>query len=161
LKFHYYDANCLVKLVIKESGSSELQQSVEDLESVAITTSFCFYEALGVLKTKWSRQNRTDAISQKDYLTASAELCALIEGGNIQLEEFSFYDYESFRQSRKITEQHGIDLSDSFQLITLKKGMMAGLKTSIIPQLITEDKGIKLAAEELGLSVLRIDELNV
>ncbi len=161
MKFQYYDANCLVKLVVEETWSKELREHFYALGATAITTSFCFYEALGVLKTKWARNNRPDSITQENYLAASEELCALVEDSNIQLEELSFYDKESFRESEKITQQHGIDLSVSFQLITLKKGMMARLQTSIIPELITEDKGIGIAAKKLGLSVLKIEELNV
>jgi hypothetical protein len=161
LKFHYYDANCLVKLVIEENGFEKLRKHFYGRGSIAVTTSFCFYEALGVLKTKWSKKNREDSISQELYLSASEELCALVEDGNIQLEDLPFYDRESFRESEKITQQYGIDLSDSFQLITLKKGMMARLQTSINPELITEDKCIGKAAVKLGLSVLKIAELDV
>lgn len=39
--------------------------------------------------------------------------------------------------------------------------MMAQLQTPIIPELITEDKNIGNAAVKLGLSVLKIAELDV
>lgn len=64
-----------------------------------------------------------------------------------------------FENLKKITQEYGIDLSDAFQLITLRKGMMAHLQTSIIPELITEDKDIGKAAIKLGLSVLKIADL--
>ncbi len=92
MKFQYYDANCLVKLVVEETWSKELREHFYPLGATAITTSFCFYEALGVLKTKWARNNRPDSITQENYLAASEELCALVEDSNIQLEELSFYD---------------------------------------------------------------------
>ena len=161
MKIHYYDANCLVKLVLEETGSEELQEHFYNSCSFAVTTSFCFYEALGVLKTKWSNQNRDDAITMESYLAASEVLCALVDNENIQLEEMAFYNTESFRESEIITQEYGIDLSDSFQLVTLQKGMMARLRTPIIPELITEDEGIGKAAKKLGLSVLKIKELNV
>ena len=147
--------------MIEEDGSKRLRKHFYARGSVAVTTSFCFYEALGVLKTKWSKKNREDSISEELYLLASEELCALVEDENIQLESLSFYDRESFRESEKLTQQYDIDLSDSFQLITLKKGMMAQLQTPIIPELITEDKNIGKAAVKLGLSVLKIAELDV
>lgn len=107
--------------MIEEDGSKRLKKHFYGRGSVAVTTSFCFYEALGVLKTKWSKKNREDSISEELYLSASEELCALVEDENIQLESLSFYDRESFRESEKITQQYDIDLSDSFQLITFKK----------------------------------------
>jgi hypothetical protein len=148
-------------LVVEEDGSEKLRKHFYGRGSTAVTTSFCFYEALGVLKTKWAKKNREDSISQERYLSASEELCALVEDENIQLEDLSFYNRESFREAEKITQQYGIDLSDSFQLITLKKGMMAQLQTSIIPELITEDKNIGKAAVKLKLSVLKIADLSV
>ena len=160
MKFHYYDANCLVKLVVNEKWSKELKNHFYAIESTVVTTSFCFYEALGVLKTKWVRKNREDSISKEHYLAASEELCALIEDGNLQLEELPFYQAESFSAAQEITNKYGIDLSDAFQLITLKNGMMAQLETTITPELITEDKEIRKAAKEIGFSALTIEQLN-
>jgi len=161
LKIHYYDANCLVKLVVDEKDSTKLRQYFYEADSVAITTSFCFYEALSVLKTKWVKTNRADTISEKTYLTACLELSALIENGNIQLEELSFYDSKSLRESIDISREHNIDLSDSFQLVTLSKGMIAKLDPKITPILLSEDKGINKAAKIMGLPVSKISDLNV
>ena len=115
-QFHYLDANCLVKLVVDEAGSKELHNYCGKRGVVCASTSFCFYEALGVLKTKWSKQNRSDHISEETYLRACEELCALVEDEEIQLEEVAIYDRYSFNESEKLTKKYKIDLSDSFQL---------------------------------------------
>ena len=161
MRFHYYDANCLIKLVIDEAGSVELREFFYGLSSTAITTSFCFYEALSVLKAKWLKTTRVDSIPLERYLASSEELCALVEDGLIQIEELSFYDMDSFKQSEKLTKEYGVDLSDSFQLITIKNGMMAKLNTSVVPELITEDKNLCEAAKNLGLPCIKIEDLNV
>lgn len=158
-KFHYLDANCLVKLVVVEAGSKELRGHCERRGIICATTSFCFYEALGVLKAKWVNQKRPDHIQEETYLAACEELCALVENGQIQLEEVAIHNRLSFNESEKITKKYKIDLSDSFQLVSIRKGMLAQLKTPIVPALISEDGGVYKAAIEEGLKVLRICEL--
>ena len=159
IKFHYLDANCLVKLVVIEAGSKELHDHCGKQGIICATTSFCFYEAMGVLKTKWVKKNRPDHISEETYLAASEELCALVDDGVIQIEEVLIYNRETFNKSEKLTKKYKIDLSDSFQLISIKEGMLAQLKTSIKPELISEDGGVHKAAVGEGLKVLRINEL--
>lgn len=159
LKFHYIDANCLVKLVIDEAGSTELRAHRSKQGVICATTSFCFYEALGVLKTKWVQKNRPDHISEETYLSASEELCALVEDGQIQLEEVAIYNRRLFNKSERITKKYKIDLSDSFQLVSIREGMLAQLKTTIEPELISEDCGVYKAAAGEGLKVFKISEL--
>jgi len=158
-KFLYLDANCLVKLVVVEAGSEELRDHCEKQGIICATTSFCFYEALGVLKTKWVKKNRQDHISEETYLGACEELCALVEDGQIQIEEVAIHNRKSFNESEKLTKKYKIDLSDSFQLFSIKEGMLAQLETPIKPELISEDGGVYKAAVGEGLKVLRINEL--
>ena len=127
--------------------------------AVCATTAFCFYEALGVLKTKWSKQSRPDSIDQETYLSACQELCALVEDENIQIEVSTLHTREFFDDAERITKAYNIDLSDSFQLVSLKKGMMARLAISTRPVLITEDKDLRKAAKAEGLEVLGLDDL--
>ena len=159
LKLHYYDANCLIKLVIAEAGSDELRAHFYSTGIVSFTTSFCFYEALGVLKAKWIGKSRPDQITQEQYLAACEELCALVDDQNLQIEEQHFYDREAFSESERIVQTYGLDLSDAFQLVTLRSGMIARLAITITPELISEDKDLRNAAKSEGLSVLSISML--
>ena len=105
IKFHYYDANCLVKLVINEQGSNQLKDHFYHTGSVAITTDFYFYEALGVLKTKWVQKKRPDTIDKETYLAACEELCALVDNEQIQIESVAFYKSKFFNESEKLTKK--------------------------------------------------------
>lgn len=158
IKLRYLDANCLVKLVAEEHRSAELRKHFFQRGIVCATTTFCFYEALNVLKAKWVNQKRPDHISEKQYLAACEELCAIIEDGNIQLEEIFFSDRATFNESEKLVLTHKIDLSDAFQLVTLKRGMFSRLKVGD-PVLITEDGPLQKAAQHEGLRALDIDSL--
>ncbi len=158
IKLHYLDANCLVKLVVKEQRSVDLRDYFFRGGIICATTTFCFYEALGVLKTKWANKNRSDHISEEQYLAACEDLCAMVEDRNIELEEISFYDRSTFNESEKLVSTYKIDLSDAFQLVTLKRGMFAQLKVQD-PMLISEDGPILKAAQKEGLKVVNIDSL--
>ncbi|MEW8058543.1 MAG: hypothetical protein AB2787_03650 [Candidatus Thiodiazotropha endolucinida] len=158
-QFHYLDANCLVKLVVDEIGSNELREHCSKQGIIFATTNFCFYEALGVLKTKWIKKNRPDCISEESYLMACEDLCARVEDEQIKIEEIAIHNRQLFNDSEKLTKKYRIDLSDAFQLVSIKKGMLARLKTPINPNLISEDEGIYRAAKGEGLQVLKINEL--
>ncbi len=158
IKLHYLDANCLVKLVIEEYHSADLRKYFYRNGVVCATTTFCFYEALGVLKAKWINKKRPDHISEEQYFAACEELCALVEDENIELEEISFSDRATFNESEVLASTHKIDLSDAFQLVTLKRGMFARLEAGV-SVLISEDAGILKAAQQDGLNALGIASL--
>jgi predicted nucleic acid-binding protein len=50
IRIHYLDASAIVKLFIAEEGSDRLQKYFSE-ESNFYTTSLCFAEALGALKS--------------------------------------------------------------------------------------------------------------
>jgi len=158
IKLHYLDANCLVKLVAEEHRSGDLRNYFFQTGIVCATTTFCFYEALGVLKTKWVNKKRPDHISEEQYLAACEDLCAIVEDGNIQLEEIPFSDRATFNESEKLVSTYKIDLSDAFQLVTLKRGMFARLNVGD-PVLISEDGPFLRAAQQEGLKAVDIDSL--
>lgn len=158
IMLRYLDANCLVKLVIEEVSSTELRTHFFQYGVVCATTTFCFYEALGVLKAKWVGKKRPDNISEEQYLAACEELCALVEDQNIQLEDISFSDRKTFRESELLASAHHLDLSDAFQLVTLKRGMFARLD-GVRPVLISEDADIRKAAAKESLDALSIEDL--
>lgn len=160
IKFYYLDANCLVKLVVNESGSMKLRDHCWQQGIICATTSFCFYEALGVLKVKWIKKDRPDNIPTDIYLSACEELCALIEDEVIQLEDVVIHNRHAFNESEKLTKKYNIDLSDSFQLYSIREGMLSQLKTTVISKLITEDRGLYEAAIGEKLVALRIEDLN-
>ncbi|WP_306537111.1 hypothetical protein [Geobacter sp.] len=158
IKLHYLDANCLVKLVIEESRSNQLRNYFFQTGVVCASTTFCFYEALGVLKCKWANQKRPDHISSEQYFSACQDLCAMVEDGIIQLDEIPLADRATFNEAERIAASHKIDLSDALQLITLKRGMFARLDAGE-PILVSEDGKLLKAAREQKLKAMDIDSL--
>lgn len=158
IKFHYLDANCLVKLVIDEPRSSHLRNYFFQTGVVCASTTFCYYEALGVLKGKWLNTKRPDHISDEQYFAACQELCAMVEDGNIKLDEIPLANRATFNESETIATIHKIDLSDALQLVTLKRGMFARLNAGEAI-LVSEDGNLLIAAEKQNLKAVNIENI--
>jgi predicted nucleic acid-binding protein len=170
IRTHLLDSSALVKLLVKED-KSDLIRSYFDTHSVFWTTSFCFAETLGVLKRKWLTKSqktsgqsgsqgllaclRTKAhggsISQDQYLSASEELAALVRNESISIEEVQFTQRSVFDQAEDLAKKYGIDLVDSFQLVTLMIGFPSAMPEESRTILITADKGLAKAARSEGL----------
>src|SRR5438132_9070460 len=125
----YYDASALVKLLIKEEGSGIiLKYQSENYFSHFHTTSLCFAEIFGILKTK----RIYSEITEEQYLDASDELRSYISGGRIQISDVNIADVEIFYEAEKLVRKYppekdsknarrkSIDISDAFQIVTLK-----------------------------------------
>jgi predicted nucleic acid-binding protein len=65
------DASALVKMYVDEAGSEKVREFVA-AEARLYTTPLCFYEALNVLKNKYSRKE----ITRDQYDSATSNLVA-------------------------------------------------------------------------------------
>jgi predicted nucleic acid-binding protein len=146
VRTHYIDTSALVKLFVQEDGSKKLRDYFSK-HTVFHTTSLCFAEALGVLKAKKVRK----LISNDAYLNASEELCISAFGGSIEIDEISIATPQAFRESQRIAGKYSLDLIDSFQIYSLKEGMLSVLAADSRPILITADKDLANAAKSEGL----------
>ena len=144
-KVSYLDACAAVKLVIPELGSDQLNAYFAD-HSFSVT-SFCLFEALGVLKRK-------KEISRKQYFGACYLLIAYLQGKRIRIDDEPKIDsIETFMLARKFAEKHGLDLSDALQLVTVKHGKFCKLDKESKTVLITSDQSLAKAAKAEGLRV--------
>ena len=146
IRTHYLDTSALVKLFIDEAGTDVLKVYFDN-HSVFHTTSLCFAEALGVLKSKNSRKH----ISNEVYLSASEDLCISAFGHDIQIDEISITEPKAFRKSESLSKKYGIDLIDCFQIYTLLHGSLSILAEDSRPILITADKDLAKAAKSEGV----------
>lgn len=146
VRTHYIDTSALVKLFIQEDGSKKLKDYFSK-HTVFHTTSLCFAEALGVLKTKKVR----GVISNDAYLEACEELCIYASGGSIGIDEITIATPHAFKETQRIAKKYSLDLIDSFQIYTLKEGMLSVLAGDSRPILITADKDLAHAVKSEGL----------
>jgi predicted nucleic acid-binding protein len=147
LRTHYIDASAIVKLIVDEDGSKIIRKYFDE-QSIFHTTSLCFSESLGVLKTKWLYRSE---ITEKQYLSSTWHLLAMIGEKAIEIEEVNIYKSIIFQEVKSISQSYSLDVSDALQLYALKKGILSVFKYESTPILITADNNLANAAKNEGL----------
>lgn len=160
----YLDATAAVKLVVKELHSETLRNYFGPRTGFVMTP-FCFYETLSTLKGKW--QGRKDPQGHKAEMTEAAyhDACyfflAYVHSRKIDIEEDFILSSLGVRsETERLAKQHGLDFSDSLQLLTIKNGRYKSFADASKTLLISDDKKLVEAAREEGLSVWFLRESN-
>lgn len=148
IRTHYLDASAIVMLLIREADSDKIHNYFRQYSNFR-TTSLCFAEALGVLKAK--RFWRTPKITQNEYLQACNLLMAYVRNETISIEEVPTNQRSVFEEVEDLVKKYSVDLSDAFQIYTLKKGFFSPLEGDSAPWLITGDSTLATAAKTEGL----------
>jgi len=146
----YLDASVMVKLFIDEKGHEIVRKFFND-NTWFYSTSFCFTEALSVLKVKYTYRNE---INQKQYIFALRNLWNLATNNNIRVENIDFSKQNSFSKCEEIIKRDNIDFIDAMQIITIKNTFsLLKLGTDSEPLLITADSNLAKTAKYEGIRV--------
>lgn len=145
------DASALVKLYIREAGSSDLHNYLHG-QATWYTTQFCFFEALSVLKIKYKGHNRPDRISEDEYHNAGFALVADFEAHSERVRDINFTDVHVFDEVQRLCRKYAsLDFSDAFQIVSVKRGYFSKLCGDSSTVLVTADKGLGEAAKREGI----------
>jgi predicted nucleic acid-binding protein len=147
IRVYYLDASALVKILIKEEGSEKVLQYFPSLDSFS-TTSLCFAETLGVLKTKYFYRKE---ITKKEYLNASTELMGYVQENLLHIDEVNITHNEIFEDVENIIYKYNLDVSDAFQIVTIKKSYFSKFECDSKPILVTADECLETVAKKEGL----------
>src|SRR5262249_42925112 len=116
------------------------------------TTSLCFAEALGVLKSKYVNRRRTDHIDEDTYLTAADELRAYVKNDPIELVDVGINDSAVFSEVEEIARRYSLDVSDVYKIIKIKNAHFK-ISPKAHQTLIPADTGLAKAARAEKLRV--------
>ena len=151
-----FDASALLKLYVQEDGSDELR-TYWNREPTKFTTSLCFYEALTLLKVCHFYRKILDV---EAYKKATLDLCAWFGVISKDIPEPNFLSPAVFFAAQRTAERYKIDLSDAFQIHTVKEGFFSHLSADSRTILVSADRDLVKAARAEGLRVWSIlDEL--
>ena len=143
------DASALVKLHVDEAGA-EIIRPYFDHEPTKYTTPFCFYEALNCLKRKWKEKG----ITKEQYLDAAFCLSAWYGAASRDIKDLDFTLHTTFAEAKRIAERwKSLDLSDAFQILSVRDGCYSGSARESRPILVTADEDLAKAANAEGLRV--------
>jgi len=140
------DASALVKIYTKEDGSDILKKYLQE-EATQYATPICFYEALNVLKTKWLFRKE---ISKKEYLDACFKMTAWFSATQLE-DDVNFLSPHTFKAVQDIAGRNNLDLSDAFQIVSVKEGYFHPLIAESKTVLVTADKALAKAATKEGI----------
>lgn len=144
-----FDASALVKLYTTEAGS-DIVREYFDREPTKYATQFCFYEALNVLKVKWLYRKE---ITRDEYLYAAFHLSAWHGASSERVNDLDFTSPLTFGNAKRLVEKTSLDLSDAFQILSVKTGYFSRMIGDSSTVLVTADKNLAAAARSEGLRV--------
>jgi len=141
------DASALLKLYVDEEGSDIIRQ-YKNTEGTCYTTPFCYYETLTLLKVNWLYRKNID---KKEYLKSSLELTAWFSHISKRVNDIDIKDREIFNEVQDIAKRNEIDISDAFQILSVKNGYFSHMCGESKTILVTADKLLARAARKEGL----------
>ena len=146
----FFDASALVRVFTEEPGSDRVRPYF-DGRPTKYTTPFCFYETLSALKGKWRHKG---LLTATQYLDAAFRLTAWY-GATTRtgINDLNFADPITFNRARGIVERTSLDLSDAFQILSVKYGYFSPLIRDSATVLVTADRALAEAARSEGLKV--------
>ena len=145
----FFDASALVKVFCNEPWSDVIRDYFYKRHT-KYTTPFCFYEAMNVLKSKWRDRGQ---LSKYDYLDAAFGLAAWFSASSANLPDVSFTDHATFLRAHDIATRTNLDLSDAFQIVSVKFGYYAPMMNESTTILVTADRGLAEVARNEGVKV--------
>jgi predicted nucleic acid-binding protein len=147
-----FDASALVKRYVSENRSEELRV-YWNREPTKFTTSLCFQEALTQLKVCHFYRK---TLTSEQYRKATLDLCAWYGAVSKKVPELNFLSPEVFFAAQCTAEKHGLDLSDAFQIHSVKEGFFSNMSGDSTTILVTADRELAKAAKAEGLRVWSI-----
>ena len=149
LRADFFDASALAKVFSNEPGSDVVSEYFRT-HATKYTTSFCFYEAMNVLKGKWKHKR---LLTLDQYLDAAFRLTAWAWYGvsSSKIKDLAFTDPQTFFKARDIAHRNQLDLSDAFQILSVKEGYFSVLVGDSATMLVTADKELAEAARRENL----------
>jgi predicted nucleic acid-binding protein len=144
-----FDASALVKLYVNETGSDIISNYFNN-EPTKYTTPLCFYEALNVLKVKHFYRKE---ISSVEYHDATFNLTAWFSSIVNNIEDINFLTPSVFKNVQNISKKYSLDLSDAFQILSVKEGFFSKLSGDSRTILVSADKKLSEVAKLEGLRV--------
>jgi len=90
-------------------------------------------------------------ISKEDYQKASLSLTSWFSHVSKRIPDLDFTDPLVFLEVKKLAEQYSLDLSDAFQIVSVKKGFFSTLARDSRTILVSADEGLVKAARKEGI----------
>lgn len=147
LRADFFDASALIKIYCDEPCSDVVRQYF-NVRATKYTTPYCFYEAMNILKGKWKHKGQ---LTHDQYVDAAYSLTAWYGASSSLVKDLDFTDPQTFFNAKEIAERCKLDLSDAFQVLSVKSGFFSSFANKSKTVLVTADNELAEAARSEGL----------
>ena len=144
-----FDASALVKVFVDETGGGPVRQYFNSQSPMKYTTPFCYFETLSVLKAKWLYRNE---LTREEYLNAAFALTVWFQASSRGIHDLNMTHPPTFYRAREIVERHAVDISDAFQVLSVKEGYFSPLVNESRTLLVTADEKLCNALKDTPLA---------
>lgn len=143
-----FDASALVKVWVDEPDCGPARHYFNTQSPTKYTTPFCYFETLSAMKLKWLRGQ----ITREVYLNAAFALTVWFQASARKVNDIDLTHPPTFLKAKELVERYEVDLSDAFQLLSLKEGYFSSLVNDSKTLLVTADEKLANAAIAEGLN---------
>ncbi len=143
-----FDASALVKVWVDEPDCGPARHYFNTQSPTKYTTPFCYFETLSAMKLKWLR----GLISREVYLNAAFGLTVWFQATARKVKDIDLTHPPTFLRAKEIVEQYEVDLSDAFQILSVKEGYFSPLVNGSATLLVTADEKLANAAKAEGVN---------
>jgi predicted nucleic acid-binding protein len=145
-----FDASALVKVYSDEYGSGVVRKYFNSQPN-KYTTLFCYFETLNVFKMKRFFRKPPDNITDDEYHKAAFAFSAWFSASSKNLPDLDLIDPMTFPKVQSLARKYSVDLSDAFQILSVKTGFASPMIGKSQTILVTADKGLAGAARSEGI----------
>jgi predicted nucleic acid-binding protein len=155
----YFDASALVKVYTDEDGSGVVRKFFYS-EPNKCTTLICYFETLNVFKMKRFYRKPPANITDDGYHKAAFGLSAWFSASSKNVSNLDLVDPITFPKVQCLARKYSIDLSDAFQMLSVKAGFASQMSGESQTILLTADEALAGAARSEGIKVVMTKELS-
>lgn len=109
------------------------------------------------MKSKWLYKGQ---LGREEYLDAAFKLTAWYGATTQKIKDIDLTNPLTFHQAQALVQKTGLDLSDVFQILSVKEGYFSDLINDSRTLLVTADNGLAAAAKTEGIRVWSVMEEN-
>jgi predicted nucleic acid-binding protein len=145
----FFDASAIIAYHVDEP-MSEVLRGWWRQEATKYTSSLCFFESLNAYKSKWKFQGK---LTHEQYRQACFNTYQWYQASIRHIRDLDFNSPKVFQDAYLLAMKHSLDLSDAFQIVSVRDGFFAVLVNDSQTILCTGDADLARVARVEGLKV--------
>ena len=145
----FLDASAIIAYHVDEPMSQVLRGWWQT-EATKYTSPLCFFESLNAYKSKWKFQGK---LTHDQYRDACFRTYSWYQASSRHIKDIDFNSPNVFQEAYSLAMKHSLDLSDAFQILSVRDGFFAVLVDDSKTILCTGDADLSRAARAEGLKV--------